>query len=146
MSRGGRRPGAGRPARSTHEQIQATGANARARLNAFIDRTGGLLPEISPEILRLTPLEIIRIAMHTAAQDQQWDRAAVLAEKIAPYIHNKLQTITVREEKVVDLRELSTDELGRRIALLSHRVGEIIDGEFEEVPVEPLEEVAQTDK
>ena len=120
MARGGRREGAGRKA--GHALV----SKAQARLLAADNATRQLIPDIAEEIARLTPLDVMMIAMRDAAQAGDWKAAHRFAESAAPYVQPKLATVNVSNSIEVNARELTTEELQAAIAKLG-----IIDASFE---------------
>lgn len=124
MPKGGARPGAGRKKKSTDAVI----AQGRANLIAVASRTN-LIPFVDEEIRKLTPLEMMQLAAQVSFQEGDYKTAAMLAKEVAPYCHAKLQTITMKTDNAVEVRELTREELAERIAALAA----IENAEYEEV-------------
>jgi len=82
--RGGRRPGAGRPAGVRNRAtIQKEEAASRAVENALARLS-------EEEIQRLTPLEVMELGMHLLLQAGDMKGAIATAEKLAPYVAPKI--------------------------------------------------------
>ena len=66
---------------------------------------------------KLTALEVLKVRMMHAIDEQDWDTAADIATKIAPYEAPKLQAVE-QTNKDVSASELTDDELDARLKAL----------------------------
>jgi hypothetical protein len=86
MGHGGARPGAGR------------------RESTLTTKTRALAEQATKS--GLTPLEVMLKAMRAHAEENppNWDKAAVFAEKAAPYIHPRLAAIEHKSQEAMTVR------------------------------------------
>lgn len=91
MPRGGKRPGAGRPAGAATQRTRAIADQAAAE--------------------DLTPLDVMLRAMRDHASADRWDEAAVIAKDAAPYLHPRLSSIDVKAETDLTVYSVSDQPL-----------------------------------
>ncbi len=91
MPRGGKRPGAGRPA----------GAATR-RMRKIVDKA------VAED---LTPLDVMLRAMRDHAAAGRWDEAAKVAAMAAPYIHPRLTAIDLEAESTLTVHDVSNETM-----------------------------------
>jgi len=106
MSRGGARPGAGRPKGSKSQYKRASDAALLMSNHAM-----SMAKDIPPEIANMTPLQVMLKAMTLEAARNNWKQAAVFAEKAAPYVHPRLSAIDVNANVRRTIDEFSDEEL-----------------------------------
>jgi len=75
-----------------------------------------LLAEVSGD-QKLTALEVLKVRMMHAIDEEDWDTAADIATKIAPYEAPKLQAIE-QTNKEIGASDLSDEELDARLKAL----------------------------
>lgn len=121
---GGKRAGAGRKKGSTKSL-----ETAQQRLTKAITTTSSLVPFIEPEITALSPLEVMHIAMAWHAQNGDWSGAHSCAKDIAPYMHTRLNAVTIATQEATSTRDLTTEELLAKIARLKTIEATIIEEE-----------------
>jgi len=97
MPTGGKRKGAGRKVGSTTKRTRE-------------------IAELCAASKDLTPLEVMLLAMKNHAEAKQWDDAAKIAEKAAPYMHPRLSAITHNGTMKFDFSRMSDEELDQYIA------------------------------
>lgn len=104
---GGARRGSGRKpggvADSRIHQMRQDIALAAARTN--------LIPFIDPALSELTPLQVMKIGMGVAMQEDRWADAVSIADKMAPYMHTRLAAVEVTHEVRETAREYTLEEL-----------------------------------
>ena len=94
---GGARPGAGRPAGSPN---RATIARELAASTA-IDL---VLSQLAPgQAEKLTPIEVMSLAMSALLSSGNLMGAVAVAEKLAPYVHAKVATMVPATVTAIDL-------------------------------------------
>jgi hypothetical protein len=96
--RGGAREGGGRPKGSRNKALVA---REIATKNAIDDTLARLTEE---EIQRLTPLEIMILAMHLMLQSHNLMGAVSVAKEAAPYVHPKVASVVHDVPLPEDLR------------------------------------------
>ncbi|WP_312491283.1 hypothetical protein [Brevundimonas sp.] len=117
MARGGKREGAGRKPGSGNKKTWQT---AKENLLTVRSTNSNLLvPIIEPVIAALSPLEVMGLAMASAAQAGDWDAAQKYARDLAPYTHPKLANITVKTDSDIEARELTDEEIDARLRELA---------------------------
>lgn len=149
MASGGRQPGAGRPKKVGHTQPLAPAVNTAAKRQI----TARLMDQVQK--MQISPLEVMLNTMklhydqgQTALKEQEvakdkdqrdflmrvakaeMNASSSVAEKVAPYIHAKLQAVTLKGDKEnplefgVNLRGLTDAELAQMQVLMAKAIGE----------------------
>lgn len=120
MARGGKREGAGR------KPGKAAVTKAAAALVSANAATRELIPHIEEEVMRLTPIDVMYLAMRVAVQEGDLKQAAYFATNVAPYTHSKMPTYNVTSKDDAEVSTLTLEELE---AIIAQRG--IIDARFE---------------
>lgn len=89
MSKGGKRPGAGRP--------------RGAKSKATIERELRLQKSISRATEGISPLEVMLSSMRALWKEGQWAAACQIAKDVAPYVHPRLSAIGAQVDDGKDL-------------------------------------------
>ncbi len=113
MPRGGRRNGGGRPKGSKDKRTRKKGVEIAAK--------------------KITPLDVMEAAMlaHYQADPPRLDAAASVAKDMAPYVHSKLNTTTLRGG--LDVRQRVIEDVVDRDGA---------DGGLQDTPAPPSEGVS----
>jgi len=100
------------------KSVEARNANKlkREALKQKAQEIKDLLKAVSGDE-KLTALEVLKVRMMHAIDEQDWDTAADIATKIAPYEAPKLQAVE-QTNKDVSASELTDDELDARLKAL----------------------------
>lgn len=109
---GGWRPGAGRPRGSKNKSTLERETVARELVvRQMAASNESIVQPPAEDIAKMTPLEIIMFAMVRAGVEGNWELAADLAAKAAPFRHAKLSNVTQETTIRRSVAEMTDDEL-----------------------------------